>query len=64
MKLNNNTIIVFCCTIMVIAMLLALVFGLSNNEQVSLVLAGGLIGIGNTIAGNLQRKQNKKNKGE
>lgn len=57
MKIDNNTIIVICGTIITLAMLGAIFSGILP-EQVMLILAGGAVTLGGTILGNLQRKPN------
>ena len=55
MKMDNNTVIVLAGTIVVLAILISIIGG-NLSEQVVLVLAGGAVGIGSAIVGNVQRK--------
>ena len=52
---DNNTVIIICSTLIALFIIIGIVSG-NLPEQVDLVLAGGLVGIGASLVGNLQRK--------
>jgi len=52
---DNNTVIIICSTLIALAIIIGIISG-NLPEQVNLVLAGGLVGIGGGLVGNLQRK--------
>lgn len=59
MKFDNNSLIIISSTIIALAILIGII-SKTLPEQVTLVLGGGLVGIGTGLLGNLQRKNDIK----
>jgi len=55
MNMNNNTIFCICGTVLGLAILATISTGVLE-EQVNLVLAGGLVAVATGLVSNIQRK--------